>query len=185
MNTSLILFKSIVRSIMDYGSFIYALKEEVQNNKVEKIQHAGVKTALGYRISTPTNVMLIEARIMRSRERADMLARNFLSKVWCYGTEKLKKKLDDLAMAETRYRFKQPRGRINVIIETWRRVKKDKEILDRNDRYRVFDTVFWTLTNGIMTEGEIEKRWAKDPKNKKKIYRKVKEKDVLRNDNII
>lgn len=58
VNTSLMLYKSLVRSTIDYGSFIYFPNDESNSLKIERAQYRGLRTAMGYRNSTPNNVIL-------------------------------------------------------------------------------------------------------------------------------
>ena len=55
--TLIILYKSFVRSILDYGCFVYFPTQLNQIEKLEKIQYAVIRLALGYRINTPTNIL--------------------------------------------------------------------------------------------------------------------------------
>lgn len=58
INTTIILYKSLIRSIFDYGSMIYYPNKERRTGKVkaseelENIQFRGLRTAMGYRMST-------------------------------------------------------------------------------------------------------------------------------------
>lgn len=59
--TLIALYKSYVRSIVDYGSFIYFPTQKTFREKIEQIQFSAIRAALGYRISTPKNVMIAES----------------------------------------------------------------------------------------------------------------------------
>lgn len=47
---------------------------------VKKIQNAGIRIAMGYRISTPINVMMTEAGVMDMESRRKLLAHRYLAK---------------------------------------------------------------------------------------------------------
>ena len=79
--TLLILYKSYVRSILDYASFIYYPKLKKYREMLEKIQYAALRSAMGYRISTPTNIILAETKVCAIRDRARFLCRCYLSKI--------------------------------------------------------------------------------------------------------
>lgn len=81
-NTALQIYKSYIRSVMNYGLFVYFPKDWRGKEKIEKLQYKGIRIALGYRNSTTTNVMLSEAKVMRMEERAGLLARNFWTKLY-------------------------------------------------------------------------------------------------------
>jgi len=49
--------------------------------KIERAQYMGLRTVLGYRNSTPTNVITAESKVMTMADRAGFLARNILSKI--------------------------------------------------------------------------------------------------------
>lgn len=46
-----------------------------------------------------------------------ILARNLLNKVWCYGNDKLKKKLGDLELAKMRTGVRRARRKDGIITE--------------------------------------------------------------------
>lgn len=78
--TLLILYKSLVRSIIEYGCFAYYPTRNDTAYKLEKIQHVAIRAALGYRKTTPTNILLAESKIPLIRERATFLCNCFLAK---------------------------------------------------------------------------------------------------------
>jgi hypothetical protein len=45
---------------MEYGAFIFYELKKKQLQKVEKLKYRAIRGALGYRSSTPANVMLAE-----------------------------------------------------------------------------------------------------------------------------
>lgn len=79
VNTALILYKSLVKSVMDYAMFVYYLNKKDTGYKIEQAQFAGLRTALEYRNSTLTNVMIAESKVMLMKYRAELLAVLFLS----------------------------------------------------------------------------------------------------------
>ncbi|XP_024884198.1 uncharacterized protein LOC112462567 isoform X5 [Temnothorax curvispinosus] len=56
--------KSLVRSVIDYGIFVYFPRDASYTLKLERAQFMGIRTALGYRNSTPNNVIVAEAKIL-------------------------------------------------------------------------------------------------------------------------
>ena len=62
--TMIILFKTLIRSVIEYGMTIYHTNNYNLIEKIRKIQNAGIRVAMGYRMSTPINVMMVEAGIM-------------------------------------------------------------------------------------------------------------------------
>lgn len=68
INTAVMLYKSLIRSMFDYGSMVYFPDKKEAAEKMEKIRFKGLRTAIGYRMSTPKNVILEEAKVARLRE---------------------------------------------------------------------------------------------------------------------
>lgn len=71
VNTTEMLYKSLIRSILFLlrEGNIYFLRHEGLRNKVKRAQYQGLKTALGYRISTLINVILKETKMDNLRDR--------------------------------------------------------------------------------------------------------------------
>lgn len=76
VNTALMLHKSLIRSITEYGIFIYYPTEANLRLKLERAQYLGLRTAMGYRNITPNNVIIVEVKVRLLRDRAHLLARN-------------------------------------------------------------------------------------------------------------
>ena len=79
--TLITLYKTFVRSIIDYGCFIYFPTQLNQINKLEKIQYLATRLALGFRNSTPTNILLSESKLPLLQERSKFLCNCYLNKV--------------------------------------------------------------------------------------------------------
>ncbi|XP_011694047.1 PREDICTED: uncharacterized protein LOC105453624 [Wasmannia auropunctata] len=98
-----------------------------------KAQYLGIRTALGYRNSTPNNLIVAEAKVRLLRDKAGLLARNFLSKVLTYGERDLIEKVEELSRQENLARLRQPNINKTIVTEAWQRVKWLKTKLgDRN-----------------------------------------------------
>lgn len=54
------LYKSLVRATFDYGCNVFFPRKETKRIRLERAQYQGLRTALGYRKSTPTNIILKE-----------------------------------------------------------------------------------------------------------------------------
>ncbi|XP_071575291.1 uncharacterized protein [Temnothorax nylanderi] len=108
VNTALMLYKSLVRSITDYGSFVFFPRQPSLQLKLERAQFMGIRTALGYRNSTPNNVIVAEAKVRHLRDRAMLLGTNFVNKAIAYNRSGLCDKLRNLMDGENYVRLKQP-----------------------------------------------------------------------------
>ena len=79
-STLISLYKSLTRSHIDYGFFLFALKTNHLMLKLERIQHTALRIALGYRNSTPTNIILGDTRLSMLQHRAKYLCNRFIMK---------------------------------------------------------------------------------------------------------
>uniref|UniRef100_A0A1Y1K8S0 Reverse transcriptase domain-containing protein n=1 Tax=Photinus pyralis TaxID=7054 RepID=A0A1Y1K8S0_PHOPY len=80
-STLLILYKSFVRSIIDYCSFVYFPTATIHVEKLEKVQIACLRTALGLRRTTPNNVVLAESKLQSIQERSKSLGKCYFTKI--------------------------------------------------------------------------------------------------------
>ncbi|KYN29936.1 hypothetical protein ALC57_00606 [Trachymyrmex cornetzi] len=149
VNTALLLYKSLVQSVTDYGIFVYYPRERSIQLKLERTQFKGIRTALGYRNSTPNNVLIAEAKVMLLRDRADMLARNFLSKIFVYGEEELRTKLSNLKAADNYARFRQPQLAKCIIVKAWERIVQLRLVIGPPKKFEIFDCSYDALTEKI------------------------------------
>lgn len=78
--TLLMIYKSYIRSIIDYAGFIYFPWKKTETKKLEKVQHSAIRLALGYRMSTPLNVLLGESKLQTLADRVKYLGSNFIIK---------------------------------------------------------------------------------------------------------
>lgn len=92
INTAEMFYKALMRAVFDYGSVIFFPRQESKRKALKRTQYQGLRTALGYRMSTPTNVVLEEAKI-NLRERTIYLAKNLLAKMMVWGKEELNNKV--------------------------------------------------------------------------------------------
>ena len=64
-------YKSFIRSVVNYGIFVYYPTQKLAINNLDQIEHLALRYALDYRYSTPTNFLL-----------AEFLDRNYLCKIF-------------------------------------------------------------------------------------------------------
>ena len=79
-STLLSFYKSYVRSIIDYGCFIYFPVNKASQGKLERIQNHAIRLCMGYRNSTPINILLGESKLTRIVDRTKLLCNKFLLK---------------------------------------------------------------------------------------------------------
>lgn len=80
-STLLIFYKRYFRSILEYASFVYYPTQKCLTQKLEKLQYNAIRLALSYRMSTPTNILLSESKLLQFHDRVKFLGCSYLSKV--------------------------------------------------------------------------------------------------------
>lgn len=132
INTAVIIYKALIRSIFDYGSYIfrnqnYKEKSWKKHNLSDYAQLQDIEIA--------HQRILEEAKKNNLRERAVILAENNIARIMIYGKEDLKNKKPSMETYKMIERMKKLRGRGSVIEETWKRVRKDRRIVIRKEGY--------------------------------------------------
>ena len=80
-STLIILYNGCVRSLIDYGCYIYFPFSVNLKNKLERIQYIAIRCALGLRISIPINILLAEPKLLCITDRTELLCYCYLAKV--------------------------------------------------------------------------------------------------------
>lgn len=84
VNTALMIYKSYVRSLIEYGLMIYYPKYWKGRDILDKLQNRSLRIAMGYRNSAPIIVMMAKTQVLRLEDRANFLARNIWTKTIVY-----------------------------------------------------------------------------------------------------
>ncbi|XP_073979864.1 uncharacterized protein [Rhodnius prolixus] len=95
--TSLTVYKHLVLSRIDYGSFLYGDAAPTHLNRVDKIQYKALRSALGALISTPINALLVEAREFPLNIRRKILASRFITNRLCVNSKPVIRKISNFA----------------------------------------------------------------------------------------
>lgn len=84
-------------SRIDYASFIWNNLPKYLMAKLDRIQFEAIRIALGYQRSTPTNILLAEAKEPALELRFCYLGCNYISKVLPFSNHPLIPKLESLS----------------------------------------------------------------------------------------
>lgn len=95
------LFKSLIRSVMDYACFIYFPKLCHLKLKLERIQYCALRYALGHRCSTPTNITLGEAKCLIFEDRTIMLCQKYICKIMTNNSLPITNNIKDIFLNAT------------------------------------------------------------------------------------
>lgn len=161
-DTAVLLYKNLVRSTIDYGLFVFFPWEAKTRLLLERAQFAGLWIALSYRMSTPTNVIIAEAKVLTMENRAGLLARRFVGRTIAYGEANLKRIIEDLANTEERFRYGFRKRAKSLLTEAWLSLKLYSNIVRCEMNYCTLDTDYWICTKELLTDISIgEKRQKK------------------------
>ncbi|CAK9799235.1 RNA-directed DNA polymerase from mobile element jockey [Anthophora plagiata] len=75
------IYKALIRSKIEYGSMWYFPPDTKSRTILEGIQLEALRLAMGYRRSTPTNVILAETKLTTLKDRTSYLGAKYLLKV--------------------------------------------------------------------------------------------------------
>ena len=123
--TLLTLYKSYVRPHIDYGSFIYFPKRKNAIEKLEKIQLQAIKIALGYRKSTPSNIVLSESKLQTIEQRSKYLGKYFVTKNLSNSKLMSCKSIENFHKNTKKIKLKKKRMLQNIIEEIITETKKN------------------------------------------------------------
>ncbi|XP_018407393.1 PREDICTED: uncharacterized protein LOC108783345, partial [Cyphomyrmex costatus] len=77
----LTIYRSVFRGAIEYAFSIFTWKNNARIfRQLERLQYRAIRTSMGYRLSTPINVMLCEAREYPLRLRFNLLSERFVIK---------------------------------------------------------------------------------------------------------
>jgi ribonuclease HI len=95
-DTMIVLYKGLIRSVLEYGCIAFDRAADTHILKLERIQYRCLRIALGLMQSTHVQTVEIIARIEPLRLRYSMLNQRFLTSVFSNETNPLKAKLCSL-----------------------------------------------------------------------------------------
>ncbi|XP_071580107.1 uncharacterized protein [Temnothorax nylanderi] len=186
VNMALMLYKSLVRSITDYGNFVYYPRESAYQLKLERTQYMGIRTALEYRNSTPNNVIVAEAKVRLIRDRAEMLARNFVGKTIAYNNNCLCYKLQRLYERENFAHYRQPMYKLSLLSLVWKKYLPFRVRIGQSRKFEIFQGSFGAHTYKAVVDTSIgELRKANNKYSDEALIRDVIFKYELRPSEII
>lgn len=157
VNTALMLYKSMVKSVIDYGSFVFYPSNKNLQLKLERRQFLDIRTALGYRNSAPNGIIMAESKLMYIGDRSLMLAKAFCSKVYKYGKQIIRDNLNKLREVERFTRYRNPRAHQSVICLARDSVIRRCNIMGPSrDSFELCNMTFQQVTDRILYNAEID-----------------------------
>jgi hypothetical protein len=95
------LYMILVRSRIEYGAHLFTPLKGTQATSLEPIQCKATRLAMGYMKSTPTNIILAEAKIIPLEMRFNLLADNYMSRIYTLSNHPSLASIKDLANTRT------------------------------------------------------------------------------------
>jgi hypothetical protein len=79
----LTLYRALFRSVIEYGSQVFRFTgNRTRFLRVQRLQYRSIRIAYGYRVSTPTNILLAESRELTLKSRFTRLAHKYMHKTY-------------------------------------------------------------------------------------------------------
>ena len=170
-STLITLYKAYVRSSMEYGCFIYFPSQKARLKKIEQVQFAAIRAALGFRKSTPTNVLLAESKLPLLENRAKLLCKRYITKVWSN-----KDSLMYPYLVYHKQKFK--RGR-KIINECLTELSLTFACVSKQDKIPLFEYKFETSLIRIPVDFEFGSKLKKHDNPMQKIDNLLKDKQSI------
>ena len=167
-STLITFYKSFVRSVIDYGSFIYFPVQKVRKDKLERIQFSAIRMALGLRMSTPTNVLLGESKLTMIQHRTKMLCENILLKVFSVKQSIVLETINKYVTNIIRDRKKKN----NVLNECILRIVGIAHLIDSDDLPSLYWYPHTIMSTPMCTNFEIGRKLQRS-NNPNELFRKL------------
>lgn len=119
--------------------------------KLERIQFASIRFALGYRISTPTNILIGESKLPLIQERTKLLCKNYLSKALTNNSSQV------YPMISRCYQNRRGKKHNILIKECIRETQMLKKNLSIATQFNIYLYDYSTITTSIPINIEIGK----------------------------
>lgn len=149
--TLLTLYKSYVRSIIDFGSSIYFPKTKKNRKKLESIQTAAVRIALGYRRSTPIGVLLAESKLTLIRDRSVYLCECYMAKIMSNSDSNVYTSIH----AYHNLCKRRVRNRKILICQNIISSISSFKLIDKSDNYNLYRTNYEVLKTSIPVNTDL------------------------------
>lgn len=152
----LILYKALVRFRIEYASFIWSQIPKAKWKALEGIQNRNVRIAMGYRRSTPRNIILIESKIPPLHIRFVYLGCNFVTHCRSQSQHPLLPIMEEIRDQSNPTYVQKSLG--SCLVRCFNVTEESCHLLDASCKSLVFNTEFDILMTHIevsITEGLI------------------------------
>lgn len=165
--TLLTLYKSLIRSRIEYGGFLMSPCKPKLIYELDKIQLKCLRVAMGYRLSTPVNVIIGESKIPLLEHRFELLCYKFLLKTIAKKNYTLLNTLDDIDNISNRIAYENNFDK-SMLINKFKEIEFNSNLIFQTDKpicYQLeFNRILTSLNIDLCSGLEIRK--AQNPINK-------------------
>lgn len=155
-NISLLFYRSLIRSILDYGSIFYGNAAKCHLQKIELLKNKCLRLCGGYLRSTPTVVMEVEVNEPPLKLRRNLLSEKFLLKLQSKNSMVVQKIQELLRLAVTsRY---WTHKNVPLVVANYERVGMLSNDIHRSNNLNIFSANYEIFGNiPCITIGSFDK----------------------------
>ena len=107
--TLILVYKSLIRAKIEYGSIWYYPVNNSHRRKLEGIQNEAIRLALGYRRTTPVNIIQAESKLPSIMDRTTLLGAKYIARVVSNSSHPLNEILENFSLTyRTQYHTHRP-----------------------------------------------------------------------------
>lgn len=123
-----------------------------QTNKLEKFQYSAIRFSLGYRRTTPTNILLAESKLPLISERAIFLCKNYLMKILSHNNLQISSTILEKYLNSSPSDTKK-----RLLRQCIQQITEYTPYLYKNDTFNIFNTNFETAICKLPTPEKTQK----------------------------
>lgn len=156
-NTLITFYKSYVRSVLDFCSFVYFPTRKDLKEKLERIQFTAIRSSLGLRKTTPLAILLAESKLPTIYERSKFLCCSYLTKILTNESLPIHKTI----IAFEKKNKKDKRKRKKLISLCVEKVSSFIPLLYTTNKYTLYSYNYETVISTIRTNSSLGMRLKK------------------------
>lgn len=127
------LYKSIVRTHLEYNSHLLSHNNITNWEKLERIQAKGAKICLGLMKTTPNMMATVEAALPPIKQRVELSAYKLMGKVIQYPSENIYKEINNtMTISEANKYWRKKR--LPIFVKAFTNIKKEYKIQTRSQK---------------------------------------------------
>ena len=148
-NVALIFYKTLVRSILDYGCIFYGSAADTHLKKIERIKNKCIRISIGYLPSTPCTVLEAETGEPPLNLRREYICNKFILKLESKNSDLLRKiwQLNILCQTNKYWNVKK----LPLLVDGFMKMSQYADEIQKSDRLPNFSIPYKTFQEPITT----------------------------------